>query len=81
MKVTKEVCCKSDFDFWSGAVATVEALTDREFETVISCIEDCYPEGITETELNDIFWFEQDWIAELLGYNDWEAFEEENAED
>lgn len=75
MKITKEVTSKQDFNFWSGAVYTVDKLTDREFETVISILEEIYPEGISETGLNDFFWFENDTIAEWLGYEDWEALE------
>lgn len=32
MKITKEVTTKNDFNFWSGAVDTVDKLTDEEFE-------------------------------------------------
>ena len=30
-------------------------------------IEELYPDGLTETQLNDILWFEEDWICETLG--------------
>ena len=30
---------------------------------------------MTETELNDLFWFEDDFVAVLLGYNNWEELE------
>ena len=30
---------------------------------------------MTETQLNDILWFETDWIAEMLGFTDWECLE------
>ena len=32
-----------------------------------------YPEGMDETEINDLFWFEDDLIAQWLGYEDFEA--------
>lgn len=32
-----------------------------------SLIEDLYPEGISETELNDLLWFDGDWLLESLG--------------
>ena len=31
-----------------------------------------YPDGCSETDVNDIFWFERDWIAEALGYSDYD---------
>ena len=39
-------------------------------------LKECYPDGIGETELNDIFWFEEDMIAEWLGYNNFDEIME-----
>ena len=72
MTITKEVNSYSDFEFWSGAKDTADELTADEIEEVFSILEDAYPEGMTETELNDFFWFERDTIAEWLGYEDFE---------
>lgn len=80
MKITTEVYDKNDFDFWSGAVDTVDALDDSEFEQVMAELEMLYPEGMTATELNDLFWFDEDFIAQCLGYNSWEEFENEKEE-
>lgn len=77
MKITKEVTTKNDFNFWSGAVDTVNELTDEEFERIINELEMLDPEGMTETQLNDFFWFEDDTIAEMLGYSNWEELEED----
>ena len=63
----------SNFEFWSGAKDTVKHLTYDEMDTIESILEDLYPEGISETDLNDIFWFEDDLIAEWLGYDSFEA--------
>ena len=72
MRVWKDVTTEYDFKFWSGGKDTVEDLTPNEVETIISILEDCYPEGMSETELNDFFWFERDTIAEWLGYSSFE---------
>lgn len=74
MKITSE---KSlfNFDFWSGAETTANELTNKEFNIIEAQLEDLYPDGIDETQLNDIFWFEQDFVAQMLGYDTWEAFE------
>ena len=61
-----------NFDFWSGAKDTVKYLTESELETIESYLEDLYPEGMTDTELNDFMWFEDNTIAEWLGYNDFD---------
>ena len=62
----------SNFEFWSGAKDTIKYLTDEELDTIESILEDWYPDGMSETEINDFFWFEEDTIAEWLGYNDFE---------
>ena len=71
MKVYAETTLR-DFEFWCGAKDNVEHLTDRELETIESILEDLYPDGMEDTQINDIFWFEEDWIAEMLGYEDFE---------
>ena len=72
MKIWKEIPL-THFEFWAGAKDTVEDLTDFELEEIEQILEDLYPEGLSETEVNDLFWFERDLIAEWLGY---ESFEE-----
>ena len=47
-------------------------LTYDELEQIESILEDAYPDGMSETQINDIFWFEEDWIAGMLGYKDFE---------
>lgn len=61
-----------NFDFWSGARDTVKYLTESELDTIELYLEELYPEGMTDTELNDFMWFEDDTIAEWLGYNDFD---------
>ena len=72
MKVVSEVNTIYDFEFWSGAVDTIKYLTTDEVETIISMLDDCYPDGMTATELNDFFWMEDETIAEWLGYDSFE---------
>lgn len=66
-----------DFDFWSGALVTRHLLTDDEMDYLEDILMDLYPDGIDETELNDIFWFDDEFIANSLGYDDYEQFWEE----
>lgn len=73
MRVYKEVCNARDFDFWSGAKETVKYLTDEEIEQVFSMLEDSSPDGMSETEVNDFFWFEDDTIADWLDWPDFET--------
>ena len=68
MKIYSEKSLK-DFDFWSGAKDTVKYLTEDEINQIETILEDCFPDGMDETEINDFFWFEDDTIAEWLGYS------------
>lgn len=61
-----------EFQFWSGAKDTAKELTPEQLDQIESILEDCYPEGMTDSQINDIFWFEPDWIAEQLGFRSWE---------
>jgi hypothetical protein len=71
MRITKEISLL-DHDAWSGAVDTKETIIEhgkvRDFDFLM---EDLYPDGMTETELNDILWFETDWIYDSLGIDDY----------
>ena len=40
-------------------------------------IEELHPDGLSETTLNDILWFESDWIFETLGITEEEEEDEE----
>ncbi len=71
MKYTVEESLRN-FQFWSGAKETAKELTAEQLDQMESILEDCYPDGMTDTQINDIFWFEQDWIAEMLGFRSWE---------
>lgn len=74
MKIYKEESL-SNFEFWSGAKDRVERLTNEDFDIIESELEIQYPEGMDETEINDMFWFEFDTIAQMLGYEDEEDFD------
>ncbi len=72
MKIYSETSLKN-FHFWSGAKDTVKFLTDSEMDFLESILEtEIFPDGASETEINDFFWFEDDMIAEILGYSDFE---------
>ena len=68
MKIINDSLDLRDFKAWSGAVETQEKIIEegkaQEFNDLI---EELYPEGLTDTHLNDILWFEEDYIFEQLG--------------
>ena len=67
MKITSEMSLKN-FKAWSGAKDTLNKLIELDkCEELEFILEDLYPDGLTETQLNDILWFEDEWIYETLG--------------
>ena len=78
MRIYREIPL-TEFDFWSGAKDTVKYLTDDELEQIEQILEDLCPEGLSESAVNDIFWFERDLIAEWLGYENFDEIMERDA--
>lgn len=67
MIITYELDLNS-FEAWSGAVDTLERIQREgkcaELENVL---EELYPDRMTETELNDLLWFDSESVYEWLG--------------
>ena len=71
MIVTNDNLTLREFKAWSGAKDTQETiLNEGKGEEFDSLIEELYPDGINETHLNDLLWFEEDWLYEMLGIAD-----------
>lgn len=66
------------FEPWSGAVDTYERIyNEGKLDDLESLLEELYPEGIEETQLNDLLWFEDEWLFECLGIEEENNDEEE----
>lgn len=57
----------ANFDFWSGARQNAELLTSDELDEIGARLDDLYPEGLSKTQLNDLFWFDFEWLCKLIG--------------
>ena len=56
------------FEAWSGAVDTLDRIRNAgKCEELEACLEDLYPDGMTDTELNDLLWFDADSVFEWVG--------------
>ena len=55
MKVYSEKSLRN-FEFWSGAKSNAEELTLEQIDMVESILEELYPDGMEETQINDFFW-------------------------
>lgn len=76
LKIINE-CGLNNFDFWNGAKDRAAKLTEQDFDLIECELKMLYPEGLTDTQLNDLFWFDFDFIVQILGYDDEEAFDKE----
>ena len=74
MIITSDISLRN-FEGWCGAESTLAMLSFSQIDTLEAILEDAYPDGMDETHLNDILRFETDWIAEMLGFTDWECLE------
>ena len=88
MKVTYEFDL-SEFKAWSGGADTLEKI--RKFDlnhpgamnAAQQYIEECLGDEATVTQINDMLWFEDDFILEAIGYctedeEDDDGFEKED---
>ena len=83
MKVYSEISL-NNFEFWGGAKDRAKYLTPEELDTIEGILEEVYPEGMDETEINDFFWFEDETLANWLGFDSFEEImfrDEEEDED
>ena len=68
----------NSFQAWSGAKDTLDRIQREgkcaELENVL---EELYPDGMTETALNDLLWFDSESVYEWLGIRSEEQIEKE----
>tara|TARA_R100000278_G_scaffold107996_1_gene84826 strand:+ start:81 stop:311 length:231 start_codon:yes stop_codon:yes gene_type:complete len=58
-----------NFEFWSGAKDLADKLSYQELIEITNSLEDLYPNGLTDTQINDLFWFDSEFICELINKN------------
>ena len=72
------ITVKRELDFhdlqnecWSGAIDTLNTVyeNDKEEELMYLLAYDCFSDTPDMSEINDILWFDSDWVLETLGIN------------
>ena len=77
MTITYELDLNS-FQAWSGAKDTLDKIQREEkCAELENILEELYPDGMTETELNDLLWFDSESVYEWLGIRSEEQIEKE----
>ena len=67
MKVYFEINI-ADFKAWGGAINTLDRIiAEDKCDELEAILDDLYPDGITETELNDLLWFDDETVLGWLG--------------
>ena len=57
----------NSFEAWSGAKETLERIQrEGKCTELENILEELYPDGMTETELNDLLWFDSESFARLM---------------
>lgn len=68
----------SDFQPWCGAVRTYDRISNAGLlDCLEQILEEEYPDGIDETELNDLFWFDADVVLHYCGLRGEDEIREE----
>lgn len=77
MTITNEISLE-DFQAWSGGESTLDRIINEgKCSQLESMLEDLYPDGMTDTQLNDLLWFESDTVFEWLGIRTYDQIKEE----
>ena len=77
MTITYELDLNS-FEAWSGAKETLERIQcEGKCAELENILDDIYPDGMTETELNDLLWFDSESVYEWLGIRSESQIEKE----
>ena len=72
MKIYREGSL-SNFEFWSGAIPNALEFTLEELDQITAELETLEEgEGYSETEINDLMWFEPEYLASLIGL-EWDS--------
>ena len=77
MTITYELDLNS-FEAWSGAKDTLDRIQrEGKCAELENILEELHPDGMTETELNDLLWFDSESVYEWLGIRSEEQIEKE----
>ena len=65
--IIKEEIRVRDFDFWGYAKETASKIKLDDWDEVEAMLDECFEDGLTSTELNDIFAYDdrfKEWLQD-----------------
>ena len=64
----KEELDLTTFEAWQGGEITLATIKEAGLcEQAGEVLGELFPNGATRTEINDVLWFESDWLLQSLG--------------
>ncbi len=79
MRIYEEKSLRN-FEFWSGGRDSADVLTGDQLDAIEEAFEEMYPDGMEDTQINDTFWFDEDWVAQQLGFKNFGQLQRYNEE-
>lgn len=77
MTIKSEISLEN-FQAWSGAVSTLNRIINEgKCNQLEFMLEEMYPDGMTDTELNDLLWHDSDTVFEWLDIRTYDQIKEE----
>jgi len=74
MFITSHINLKA-FNFWSGGADTAKRFSLHELTIIEDILDDLYPDGINDVQLNDLFWFDDEILCDWVGITTDELYE------
>ena len=68
LSITKDIFSfELEAELWSGALDTLDTVVkNKKFSELLQLLEELYPDPVDITTVNDLLWFEDDFIFEQL---------------
>lgn len=77
MTIKSEISLEN-FEAWSGGRSTLnKIINEGKCSQLESMLEEMYPDGMTDTELNDLLWHDSDTVFEWLDIRTYDQIKEE----
>ncbi len=77
MTIKSEISLEN-FEAWSGERSTLNRIINEgKCSQLESMLEEMYPDGMTDTELNDLLWHDSDTVFEWLDIRTYDQIKEE----
>ena len=77
MTIKSEISLEN-FEAWSGGRSTLnKIINEGKCSQLESMLEEMYPDGMTDTELNDLLWHDFDTVFEWLDIRTYDQIKEE----